>query len=118
VLTFEKIALFSSLEVFAWPRDEATTDVDRCLERALARLTLSAEEARVAPEVERSEIAGLPARTVAVVARHRGEDLRCLVTVVCAEDRYLVMVGASPARWWRWAERDFRAFATSLVLVP
>jgi len=118
VLTYEKIALFSSLEVFAWPRDEATADADACLSRALARLTLAAEEATVAPDVERSEIAGCPARTVAVVARHRGEDLRCLVTVVCARDRYLVLVGASPARWWRWAERDFRAFAKSLVLVP
>ena len=29
-----------------------------------------------------------------------------------------LLVGAAPARWWRWAERDIRALASSLTLAP
>ena len=66
----------------------------------------------------RHKIGGLDARTVEVRAHHRGEHLRCLLTVVRADDRYFMLVGAAPERWWRWAEKDFRAFAASLIVVP
>ena len=119
VLTFEKIGLFASLEVFLHPLAErARPDVDACLERALARLRLTARSLRVAGPVQRRKLSDLPARVVPVEARHREEELRCLVGVVRARDRYLVIVGAAPARWWRWAGTDFRAFLESLIVVP
>jgi hypothetical protein len=119
VLTFEKIGLFASVEVFCHPLSgEARPDADACLERALARLRLTARAVRVAGAVRRRELSGLPARIVAVEARHREEALRCLIGVVRARNRYLVVVGAAPVRWWRWAERDFLAFLDSLVVVP
>jgi hypothetical protein len=37
---------------------------------------------------------------------------------VAAKDRYVLLVGAAPARFWRWAEKDFRALASSLVVAP
>jgi len=119
VLTFEKIGLFASLEVFHHPLAErAQADVDACLQRALARLRMTAQSLRIAGPVQRRELSDLPARIVSIEARHREEELRCLVGVVRARNRYLVIVGASPARWWRWAEADFRAFLESLVVVP
>ncbi|MHC4547253.1 MAG: hypothetical protein ACYTEZ_00630 [Planctomycetota bacterium] len=118
VLAFEKIGLFSSLEVFVYPTGDAPLDVDACLERALARLRLTAESTRVVGEVERCRLARLPARVVRLAARHRRENLRCLVGVVRARDRYLVLVGAAPERWWGWAEDDFARFLDSLVVVP
>ncbi|MHC4730041.1 MAG: hypothetical protein ACYS6Z_05530, partial [Planctomycetota bacterium] len=115
----EKIGLFASLEVFCHPLAErARPDVDACLERALAQLRLTAQALHVAGPVQRRELSDLPARIVSVEARHREEELRCLVGVVRARDRYLVIVGAAPARWWGWAEGDFRAFLESLVVVP
>jgi len=119
VLTFEKIGLFASVEVFCHAlTGEARPDVDACLERALARLRLTARSVRVAGPVRRRELSDLPARIVAVEARHREEALRCLISVVRARNRYLVVVGAAPVRWWRWAEGDFLAFLDSLVVVP
>jgi hypothetical protein len=119
VLTFEKIGLFASVEVFCHKlTGDKPPSVTACLERALARLRLTARSVRVAAAVERRELSGLPARVVAVDARHRAEQLRCLLGVVRARDRYLVIVGAAPERWWRWAEDDFRAFLDSLVVVP
>jgi hypothetical protein len=119
VLTFEKIGLFASVEVFCHALAGKTPpDADACLRRALARLRLTARSARVTGTVEHRRLSNLPARIVPVEARHRAEELRCLVAVVRAHDRYLVVVGAVPVRWWRWAEDDFRAFLDSLVVVP
>jgi hypothetical protein len=119
VMTFEKIGLFASVEVFCHPlAGNRRPNVDACLERALAQLRLTAQSVRVEGPVQRRELSGLSARIVPVEARHREEELRCLVGVVRARDRYLVVVGAAPARWWRWAANDFRAFLDSLVVVP
>ena len=117
VLSFEKIALFSSVEFFAYPMADPLVDVDKCLERALARLRLTAGDIHLPDVPKQHTVRGLPARIVRVQARHRGENLRCLVSVIRAKSRYLVMVGAVPERWWRWAEKDFRAFARSIVMV-
>jgi len=117
LLSFEKLGLFASLEVFAYPAG-STVNVDGCLERAMARLELSARSVRRLGSPDRRNIAGLPARTLRLAVRHRQEDLRCRLTVVRAKNRYLVLVGAAPERNFRWADRDFHEFLESLVVVP
>jgi hypothetical protein len=114
VLCFEKVALFASCEVFVFP---GAVGADEALERGLARLRLDAREVKGLGEAEALEIGGLPARAQRQAVRHRDEDLHVLLTAVAAKDRYVVVVGAAPARFWRWAEKDFRALAASLVVV-
>jgi hypothetical protein len=115
VLCFEKVALFASVDVFAYP---GALDAEECLARGLARVKLDAKEVKGLGEAEALPIGGLPARAQLLSARHRGEDLRVLLVAVAAKDRYVLLVGAAPARWWRWAEKDFRALAASLEVVP
>jgi hypothetical protein len=117
VLTFEKIALFASVEVFVYGI-EARTTVEDCLARTLTRMRHAAAQVDLEGDAVPGTIGGLPALTVAARARHRGEDLFCLITVVRAADRYVALVGAGPDRFRRWGERDFRKLAASLVVVP
>ena len=117
VLGFEKIALFASLEVFVYPLATKKQTVEQCLARALARVRLTARRFEVDKGSETARVGGLPALLVAARAHHRGEDLRCLVGVVRADDRYVVLVGAAPTRFWRWAEPDFRKFVETLDIV-
>ena len=116
-VTFEKLGLFSSLEAFIYPLPDPD-GVDACLVEALARLRRAAESLETEGEPEAGACGDMPLRTVPFRARHRGEELRGLVAVVRGPDRYAVLVGAAPARYWRWAEPDFRAFVASLRLVP
>jgi hypothetical protein len=115
VLCFEKIALFASMDVFAYP---GALDADEALARGLARVKLDAGEVKGLGEAEGLTVGGLPARAQLLSARHRGEDLRVWLVAVAAKDRYVLLVGAAPARWWRWAEKDFRALAASLEVAP
>jgi hypothetical protein len=46
-------------------------------------------------------------------AVHRGEELRCLLAVACAKDRYVLLIAAAPERYWRWARKDFESFLAS-----
>jgi len=114
VLSFEKVSLFASLEVFT---HAAAGDADACLSRALAKLRLTASSLERDGEAETRLLGGQPARVVRLTANHRGEDLRCILAVICAPDRHIVVIGASPQRWWRWAEPDFEAFLNSLDVV-
>jgi hypothetical protein len=115
VLCFEKVALFASCELFAYP---GALDPEECLERGLSRVRLEAKGVKGLGEAEPLTVGGFPARLQRLAARHRGEDLRVLLVAVAAKDRYVLLVGAAPARWWRWAEKDFLAFAQSLEIVP
>lgn len=115
VLCFEKVALFASMDVFTYP---GAFDADECLARGLARVRLDAKEVKGLGGPEALTVGGFPARAQILSARHRGEDLRVLLVAVAAKDRYVVLVGAAPARWWRWAEKDFRALAASLEVAP
>ena len=118
MLTFEKIALYSSMEVFVWPSGEGKPDPNACLRSALTRLRLTAERVRTVGEPQAVDCGGTEARCVELAVRHRGENLRCLLYAVPARGRSLVLLGAAPERWWRWAEKDFRAFARTLDVVP
>jgi len=115
VLCFEKVALFASMDVFTYP---GAIDADEALARGLARIKLDVEEVKGHGEAETLAVGALPARAQLLSVRHRGEDLRALVVAVAARDRYVLLVGAAPARWWRWAEKDFRALAASLEVAP
>lgn len=115
VLCFEKVALFASVDVFAYA---GAVDADEALKRGVSRIKLDAKEVRGLGGAEALEVNGLPARAHLFDARHRGEDLRVLVIAVAAKDRYVLLVGAAPARWWRWAEKDIRALASSLAVAP
>jgi hypothetical protein len=115
VLCFEKVALFASVDVFGYA---GAVDAGEAFARGLARLRLDAGEVKGAGETEDLRIGGLPARAQVLEARHRGEDLRVLLVAVAAKDRYVLLVGAAPARWWRWAEKDLRALASSLEVAP
>jgi RNase P/RNase MRP subunit p29 len=117
VLGFEKVAIFGSLEVFVFPLPGGAGDADKCLANALARLRLTAKKLAPSTRPTRLRAGRLPARRVELRGRHRGEDLRCEATVVRAKDRYLLLVGASPERWWRWAKKDFAAFRDSLDVI-
>jgi len=117
VASFEKIGLFASVDAFVYRVGEGV-DADACLRRALGRLKLTAKAVEVVGDLERGTHRGMPLRTLRLAAHHRGEDLRCVLAVVRAPDRYVVLVGACPSRWWRWAESDFAAFVDSLVVVP
>jgi len=115
VLCFEKVALFASVDVFSYA---GAVDADGALARGEARLKADAKEVKGLGEAEALEIGGLPARARVFETHHRGEDLRVLLVAVAAKDRYVLLIGASPARWWRWAEKDIRALAASLAIVP
>ncbi|MFI5403607.1 MAG: hypothetical protein ACHQ1G_11775, partial [Planctomycetota bacterium] len=115
VLCFEKVALFASMDVFAYA---GAVDAKEALARGLARLKLDAKEVKGLGEAEALTVGGLKARAQLLSARHRDEDLRVLLVAVAAKDRYVLLVGAAPARWWRWAEKDFRALAASLEVAP
>ncbi|MCK6459363.1 MAG: hypothetical protein L6Q95_05655 [Planctomycetes bacterium] len=115
VLCFEKVALFASVDVFTYA---GAVDADEAFARGLARVKLDAKEVKGSGEAEDLRIGGLPARAQVLLARHRGEDLRVLLVAVAAKDRYVLLVGAAPARWWRWAEKDIRALASSLAVAP
>jgi hypothetical protein len=115
VLCFEKVALFASMDVFAYA---GAVDAKEALARGLARLKLDAKEVKGLGEAEVLTVGGYPARAKLLSARHRDEDLRVLLVAVAAKDRYVLLVGAAPSRWWRWAEKDFRALVASLEVVP
>jgi hypothetical protein len=115
VLSFEKVSLFASLEAFVY--DAAGGDLESCTRKALARLRLTAPGVKPAAGIEERRINGREARLIRLSGRHRGELLRCIAVVVPAKDRYLLILGAAPERWWRWARRDFDAFLESLDLV-
>jgi hypothetical protein len=115
VLCFEKVALFATMDVFTYA---GALDANDALERGLARLKLDAGEVKGLGEAEGMTFGGLPARAQILSAHHRGEDLRVWLVAVAAKDRYVLLVGAAPARFWRWAEKDFRALASSLVVAP
>lgn len=115
VLCFEKVALFATMDVFTYP---GALDATEALARGLARVKLDAQEVKGLGEAEALTVGGFPARAQLLEAHHRGEDLRVLLVAVAAKDRYVLLVGAAPARWWRWAEKDFRALAASLEVVP
>jgi hypothetical protein len=115
VLCFEKVALFATVDVFSYA---GAVDAEEAFARGLSRVRLDAKEVKGSGEAEDLRIGGLPARAQVLLARHRGEDLRVLLVAVAAKDRYVLLVGAAPARWWRWAERDIRALAASLVVAP
>jgi len=117
-LSFEKIGIFASLDVFAYPLPGIDGDVDACLKNAMARLKLTADELVPDGEARRTVLCGMPARILRLRGTHRGEPLRCLAAVVRAKNRYLLLVGASPARRWRWARPDFERFLASLDVVP
>ena len=117
VLEFEKVAIFGSLEVFVFPLPGGDGDADRCLENAVARLRLTARKLAPSTLPTRLRVGRRPARRVELRGRHRGEDLRCAVTVVRAKDRYILIVGAAPERWWRWARKDFDAFRDTLDVI-
>ena len=114
VLSFEKVSLFASLEVFV---HDAKGDPDECLARAMAKLRLTARSLKQVAKPETRLIGGQAARVVRLEASHRGESLRCVLAVICAKDRHIVVVGACPERWWRWAEPDFEAFLETLDIV-
>ncbi len=111
VITFEKISIFGSFEVSSFAHEGASTS--DCLARALTRLGLTATSL-VPGKPERLMIAGLATRRVSFRARHRGEQLAGEIYVVRSARRYIVMVGAAPARFQRWARPDFKALAQSL----
>jgi hypothetical protein len=115
VLCFEKVALFASVDVFSYA---GAIDADEALARGVARVKLDAKEVRGLGGAEALEVNGLPARAQLFDARHRGEDLRVLLIAVAAKDRYVLLVGAAPARWWRWTEKDLRALASTLAVAP
>jgi hypothetical protein len=115
VLCFEKVALFASVDVFAYA---GAVEADEALARGEARLRLDAKEVRGLGGAEELRIGGFPARARLFDARHRGEDLGVLLIAVAAKDRYVLLVGAAPARWWRWAEKDIRTLAATLTIVP
>ncbi len=113
LLAFESVALFASFELFAYAAEEAPS-AEACLARALRRLRLAASGVRPVGEAVACTIAARPALVLEVQSRHRDEDLHCLLAVIPARGRYLVAVGAAPARWWRWAEAPLRAFLERL----
>lgn len=115
VLTFEKVSIFASMEVFAYALPGA--DLDACVVNARARLRLTAKGLAAVGEPERVKLGGRPAVRFELRGGHRGERLDCVAAVVLARNRYLLLVGAAPERWWRWAKRDFDAFFGSLVVV-
>jgi len=115
VLCFEKVALFASMDVFVY---RGALDAPEALARGLARIRLDAKEVKALGEAEELKVGGLPARAQLLEAQHRGEDLRVLLVAVAAKDRYVLLIGAAPSRWWRWAEKDFRTLAASLEVVP
>ena len=119
LLTFEKVSLFSAVDVFSYPVPrEGRGDVDDCLENAIARLKLTAKSLRVVGEAESRTVGGLPARVVALRGTHRGETLRCRIAVVHARNRYVLLAAASPSRTWTWTGRDFDLFLRGLEIVP
>jgi hypothetical protein len=115
VLCFEKVALFASVDVFTYA---GAVGVDEALARGVSRVKLDAKEVKGLGEAEALVVNGLPARAQLFDARHRGEDLRVMVVAVAAKDRYVLLVGAAPGRWWRWAEKDIRALASTLEVAP
>ncbi len=115
VLSFENVSLFASLEAFVY--DSAGANLEQCTRKALARLRLTAPGLKPAAGIEERTVDGRAARRIRLRGRHRGERLRCIAVVVPAKDRYLLILGAAPERWWRWASRDFDAFLESLDLV-
>jgi hypothetical protein len=115
VLCLEKVALFASMDVFTYA---GAFDAEEALARGLARLRVDGGEVKGLGEAEGLSIGGLGARAQLFSTHHRGEDLRVLLVAVAAKDRYVLLVGAAPARFWRWAEKDFRALAASLAVAP
>ena len=116
LLSLRKLGVFASFDVFGYKLPAPDADANACLERARARLRLTATTVEETGAVQERTLAGLPARVVAFRAQHRGEELRGLLCVVRAPDRYLVFVGASPARWWRYSRPAVESLLNSCRL--
>ncbi|MHC4931382.1 MAG: hypothetical protein ACYTGV_04235 [Planctomycetota bacterium] len=116
VLLFERVSLFASVELFVYPLRDEPQGQEECVRRALARLRLTARSVEPLGETVEVTVGGRTAHRMELKARHRGEELRCLLAVIRAKERYVVLIGASPERYWRWARRDFEAFLQSLVV--
>lgn len=117
LLSLRKLGVFASFEVFGYKLPAPDADIEACLERARARLRLTATSVEETGTVQERTVSGLPARVIAFRAQHRGEDLRGLLCVVRAPDRYLVFVGASPERWWRYSRPAVESLLNSCKLV-
>jgi hypothetical protein len=114
VLLFERVSLFASVELFVYPLAEEAEGPAECIRRAIARLRLTAGSVEVLADAAEVAVGRRTAHRLELKARHRGEELRCLLAVICAKDRYIILIGAAPERYWRWAGRDFEAFLKSL----
>lgn len=114
VLSFEKVSLFASVEAFLYP---TAKDLDGCVRQALARLRLEAPKLKPTGRATPTKVAGRPARLIELAGRHRGERLHCIAAVVSAKTRYVLLLGAAPEQWWKWARKDFDAFLKTVELV-
>ncbi|MFQ5843557.1 MAG: hypothetical protein ACE5JG_01060, partial [Planctomycetota bacterium] len=86
--------------------------------RARTRLRLTVSSLEDETGVSDRTVAGLPARVLRFRARHRGESLEGLLCVVRTPGRYLILVGASPDRLWRWSAPLVESILGSVRLVP
>jgi len=118
VLGFENKAYFASMEVFVYDlpasRNGKRPTLADCVRCALARLKLTAESAKPTERGETVKLAGHDAQTFTLNARHRGENLRMRLAVVCLDKSFCVLVGACPRAWYRGVEQSFQGMIDSL----
>ncbi len=118
-IEFSKIGLFASVEMFVYDLPDPDATAADCFGRALARLKLTAQQVEPEAGAPRDvEVGGHQAKVLVLAVRHRSEELRCKLAVVRGPDRYVVLLGAAPKRWWRWTEPAFDKFLASLEVSP
>lgn len=116
ILSFERRATFATVDLFVLDLPEGEPGMAGCLRRAFAQLRLTVERVGEPSPVRVSDCGGFSACGVTVEAVHRGEELVCLLHVVRAEDRCVLLAAAAPKRWWPLAEPAFERFRRSLVV--
>ena len=116
VLSYENGPLLASLDIFVHPFADGASPVDECFQRERTRLELVTESLQPDGPVEKWTVAGLPARVQKFKAAHRAEDLGCVLVVVRAADRYVVLVGGAPSKLWSRTERYLGEILDSLEI--
>lgn len=116
VLSYENGPLLASLDILVHPLGDGDAKVDECFQRERTRLGLVTESLQPDGPVEKWTVAGLPARVQKFKASHRAEDLGCLLVVVRAADRYVVLVGGAPSKLWSRTERYLGEILDSLEI--
>ena len=98
VLSYENDSLLASIDIVVRPLPSAVATIEDCFERGRMRLETVTNSIEPEAPPTRGRLSGWPARFQRFSATHRGEKLGCMLVVARAPDRYVVLVGASPAK--------------------